>query len=185
MVWQLVAAVMNEAANVFIVAEPYLKDMRMPLSLHVLRMLWKNLIIFGHNALIIVAVLIFLGPGWTWTLLLAPVGLGLLMLNGVWIGLLVGLVCARYRDMAQIVASVVQLAFFLTPIVWKPESLGRHRWAADINPLTHFIELVRAPLLGQVPSALSWAVTLGVLLAGFAIALPFFARFRSRVAYWV
>ena len=63
--------------------------------------------------------------------------------------------------------------------------LGRHRWAADWNPLFHFLEIVRRPLLGQGTAPESWAVVLLVTAAGFAVALPFFSRYRARIAYWV
>ena len=51
-------------------------------------------------------------------LLLALLGLVLIVLNGVWVGLLLGTICARFRDLPQIIASLMQIVFFVTPIMW-------------------------------------------------------------------
>ena len=184
-VWQLIASLMNDAGQVFIVAEPYIKQIRMPFTAHVLRMVWRNVIIFAHNFVIGIVVVIWFLPSWSWVPLMALPGLLFIVLNGVWFGILLGVLCARFRDIPPIIASVVQLAFFVTPVLWKKEMLGRHQWAADVNPLYHLIEVVRAPLLGESAARLSWIVVVLVTLAGFAITIPFFARYRARVAYWV
>jgi lipopolysaccharide transport system permease protein len=94
-------------------------------------------------------------------------------------------VCTRFRDIPQIVASLTQIVFFLTPILWKPEVLGTKIWVAKINPIFHFVELVRAPILtGAIPWQ-SWTVSLGVFAILALIATSMLARFGHRVAYWV
>lgn len=184
-VWQLISSLINEAGQVFIAAEPYIKQIRLPFTLHVLQMIWRNLLIFAHNFVIAIVVLLWFPPAQLWPPLLALPGLLLVLLNGLWAGLLLGTLCARYRDIAPIVSSVVQLAFFLTPILWKREMLGSHQWAVDANPLYHMVELVRAPLLGEVPPAASWLIVMLITAGGFALALLAFARYRARIAYWV
>ncbi len=184
-VWQLMSSIANESTQVFIAAEPFIKQIRLPFTVHVLRMLWRNAIIFAHNAVILVIVMAFFLTTWQWSILLATVGLLAILVNGVWIAILLGALCARFRDIPQIVSSLVQIAFFLTPVLWKAETLGRHRWAAEINPLFHFIELVRAPLLGSLPATSSWIVVGAITVAGFLVMIPFFSRFRGRIAYWV
>ena len=184
-VWQLIASILNESTQVFIGAEAFIKQVRIPFTVHVLRMLWRNAIVFAHNAVIGVLILAIFSDGWHWSILLSLVGIFAIMANGVWIATLLGALCARFRDIPQIVSSLVTIAFFLTPVLWKADTLGRHRWAAEINPLYHFIELVRTPLLGELPSARSWIAVAGVTLVGFLIMIPFFSRFRGRIAYWV
>ncbi|MEW5864883.1 MAG: ABC transporter permease [Pseudomonadota bacterium] len=183
--WTFVSALVNEACTTFINAEGYIKQVRLPLTVHVLRVVWKNLIILGHNAVIVVVALFFFGPGLDWHVVLVPLGVLLIAVNGVWLGILLGLVCARFRDIPQIVASLMQVAMFLTPVFWPAEMLGRNRWAAEVNPLFHFLEIVRRPLLGQSPDALSWAAALAVTAGGYLVTLAFFQRYRARIAYWV
>ena len=101
------------------------------------------------------------------------------------LGILLGLICARFRDIPQIVGSLMQVALFLTPVMWKAEMLGRNIYAAKINPIFHFLEIVRQPLLGGSVPALSWLVVIAITCCGYIAALAVFARFRARIAYWV
>jgi len=183
--WMLIANLLNESCMAFIAAEGLIKQARMPLTVHVLSVVWRNLIIYLHHAVILLIVFVIYTPPLRWGLLLVPLGVLAIAVNAVWLGLFLGMLCARFRDFPLIIQSVVQVMFFLTPVLWKPEFLGRHAWAAHWNPLHHLLEIVRAPLIaGEVP-AFSWLVVVAMALVGFAVVLPFFARYRARIAYWV
>ena len=148
-------------------------------------MVWRNLIIFAHNivSFVFVAAIFSIWPGWVG--LLALPGLALLCLNGLWAALLLGLVSARFRDLPQIVASVIQVAFFLTPIIWKPGQLHGRAVIVGLNPFFHFMELVRAPLLGQAPGLTSWLAVLGITVGGWLVTFAMYRRYRRRIAYWL
>ena len=184
-IWMLLASLINESCMAFISAEGLIKQIQMPLSTHVMRTVWRNLLVFFHNALIIVLVLAFFPPAISWQVLLLPLAVFLVALNGIWMGLLLGMLCARFRDIPQIVQSVVQVAFFLTPVLWRPESLGRYVWTTKWNPLNHLLEIVRAPLIGNPEPLLSWIVVGLQTILGSAVAVMVFARYRARIAYWV
>lgn len=184
-VWMLLASLMNDACTTFTIAEGLIKQIKMPLSIHVLRMVWRNIIIFLHQIPIIVIVLFFYPPPLGWGLLLVPVALLAIAANALWVGLLLGMLCARFRDIPQLVASVVQVMFFLTPVLWHPGSLGRFEWAAAWNPLNHLLEIVRAPLLGHPFPKASWAAVATLTVCGYVFTLFIFSRYRARVAYWV
>ena len=184
-VWMLVSTLINDCSNAFIAAEGFIKQIKLPLTIHILRAIWRNLIIFAHNMVIVILVFLIYPPEMGWHLLQMPLGILMLAVNGLWFGILVGLLCARFRDIPQIVASIVQLSFFLTPIFWKAEMLGKFIWAAQINPLYHFIEIIRAPLVSGGASLLSWGVVLLITVLGYTVMMLFFTRFRARIAYWV
>jgi ABC-type polysaccharide/polyol phosphate export permease len=184
-VWMLIASLINESCLVFISAEGFIKQIPLPYTVHIARLIWKNLIIFGHNFLIVAIVLLFSRPSWDWQVLLVPIGLLVITANGIWLGILLGLVCARFRDIPQVIASFVQVAFFLTPVMWKPSMLGRHEWTVMWNPLFPFLEIVRAPLIGEAVRPAVWGAAILITVIGYALMLAFFARFRSRIAYWV
>lgn len=185
-IWAFISSIINESGTAFIGAEGFIKQIALPLSLHVFRLLAKNGLMLAHNALIIVLVLIFLPPAHWGNLWLLPFGLLLVLGNLFWIALLLAVLSARFRDIPQIVASVVQALFFLSPIIWKADMLGPHnRFVADFNPLYHFIEVIRAPLLGSPVHALNWLVTGGLMVGGSILAFVVFARLRARVPYWL
>jgi ABC-type polysaccharide/polyol phosphate export permease len=184
-VWLFLAGIINDACMAFISAEGFIKHFKLPLTVHIMRMVWRNLIIFAHNLVIVFLVMLFWPPAITWQLLLIPLGVLFIAINGIWIGLCLGLLCARFRDIPQIVNSLVQVAFFLTPVMWQPQMLGRNQWAATWNPFYHFLEIVRAPLVAATTNWFSWTVVLGITVIGYAVTFLLFARFRARIAYWV
>ena len=188
-VWALISGLITDGCNAFIAAESIIKQTNVPLSVHVYRMVWRHALILFHNAaiMVVVAVLFTIWPGWIG--LLAVPGLVLLCLNGLWVGLLLGIVSARFRDVPPIVDSVVRILFFVTPIIWMPELMpGRALMLAvvlDFNPFFHFVEIVRAPLLGQAPELASWLAAAGITLGGWAVTFAMFRKYRRRIAYWV
>ncbi len=183
--WQLVAQSINDACTSFMAAESYIKQVRLPLSIHVLRVVWKNIIFFLHNMLVVVLVLVILDVPVNASLLLFPLGVLACAINAFLYGMLLGVISARFRDIPIIMMNVVQAAFFLTPIMWQPSMLGRHEWSVNLNPLYHFIEIMRAPLLGASPNPLSWPLVGAITLAGCALAIATLSRYRARVPYWV
>lgn len=183
--WTLIASFLNEGCISFIELEPLIKNVRIPMSVHILRALWRNLIIYGHNIVIFAVVALIFGiwPGAAG--LLAVAGLALLLVNAGWIMLLLGMICTRFRDVPPIIGSVIQLLFFVTPVMWKPELLGDRRYLMILNPFYHLLEVIRAPLLGHVPGWESWVAGLLFAAAGWAFTFACFARFRKRIAYWL
>ncbi len=184
--WALISSLVNEGCLTFIGSEVMIKQIRLPFTVHACRVVWRNLLVFAHNLVIIVVVAAIFGkwPG-PLALLALLAGVCLVMANGVWIGLLLGLICARFRDVPPTVASIMQLVFFITPIIWHPSLLpGRHR-VVELNPFYHFIEVLRSPMLGALPSALTWGAVLGITLLGWLVTLLLFLRFRRRIAYWL
>lgn len=184
--WGLLAAFILEGAQAFVEAENYLKNVRLPLSVFVLRVLFRNLIVFAHNLVLVPVVMLAFRIPLTWDLLWLPLSLVLVVLNGIWIAVLLGTLCARYRDLPQILASVIQVAFFLSPVIWKPAQLSDSiPWLAIWNPFAAFLALLRDPILGGGPPLQAWLYACAITIAGFLVAVPFFARFRSRIVYYL
>lgn len=186
LLWTFVSAIVTEGCNGFIGAEGIIRQVRLPFTIHVLRILYRNLIVLGHNAVVYLAVALWFAVPLGMRSLLALPALALQIATGLWVCLLLGMLSARFRDIVPIVASVMQIAFFATPILWLPDSLnGHHQWIVDFNPLYAMIEIVRAPLLGQPVPARLWGVALLVACGGWAVTLAAFARFRARIPFWV
>jgi homopolymeric O-antigen transport system permease protein len=184
-VWGLISAFILEACDVFTSATGIIRQLRMPLSVHVYRMIARNYLIFVHNIVIYVVIIVVfeIWPGAA--ALLALPGLLLLGLNGISISVLLGVFGTRFRDLQPIVTSVVQVIFFITPIFWKGDQLAHRPVFVAFNPFAYMIDIVRMPLLGEVPPLSTWLVVLAITIAGQAVAFAFFARFRARVAYWL
>ena len=188
-VWIMMSGTISESCAAFISAEALLKQVRFPYTGLVCAVVLRNIIITGHHIVIYVIVwLMFPQPvGWV-TLLVLP-GLGLWVVNGVWIGIVLGIACARFRDIQQLVSSILQVAMFVTPILYPVDALLRLRGSGEflvyLNPLHHFVDVIRAPLLGHAPDMLSYEVTAGAAVFGTFFCLWLLDRTRHKIVFWV
>ena len=184
-VWTLISAFLTEGCTSFIMAEASIKQMPAPVCIHVLRVVARALILFGHNFVIYLMVLLVfqIWPGWS--LVLALPALALVVANGFGFGLTLGTLSARFRDIPPLMANMIQMMFFVTPILWRPDALGSRAIIADINPIYHLIEILRLPLLGSFPSPLNWSVAIAFTAANLGFAFFVYARLRWRVPYWL
>jgi ABC-type polysaccharide/polyol phosphate export permease len=184
--WNFVQATINDGCVVFVGGEAIIKQLPFPYSMLAWSAVWRNVIIFAHNLAIFAVVALYGGvPATSASLLLLP-GVVLNALNGVWIAMILGVVCARYRDVQQLVASLLQIAMFVTPIFFAREQLGpSFAGFVDYNLLYHCVELIRAPLLGRAPAGETWGMVALSLVGGWAATLWFHSRFRRRLPYWL
>jgi ABC-2 type transport system permease protein len=184
--WGMIGTTVTESCMAFIDGESIIKQTKLPLTLYVCRVLWRNLIIFAHNFVIFVLVAAIFKVPLGWSDILAVPGLLLLCVNGIWIGLFWGSLSARFRDVPQIVGSVIQIAFFMTPVMWETSSISQTRsWILEYNPFYYFLAVVREPLLGRNPGIELWLVSIAITLVGWIFAFAMFRRCRSRIAYWL
>jgi len=184
-VWGTISTMVNESCTVFTTAEQIIKQIRVPLTTHVCRLVWRNAIIFAHNAIILAVVMLWYGSVTFPNLVAALLGIVALFLAGIWGGLVIGILCTRFRDVPPLVANVMQIAFFVTPILWHRDVLGDRTWMTAWNPIFHLVEVVRAPLIGHQLPAASYAYVLAMTAGGFLFALAMLTRYRSRVPYWL
>lgn len=185
LIWNFISSILSEAGTLFTGAESYIKQIRLPFSFYVFRFMWGKVIIFAHNFVIYFGILVYfqIWPGSV--ALYAIPGFLLVTLNGALASMYLGMMSARFRDIPQIIASFIQIAFFITPIMWKPELLGEYAKLMSFNPFFHLIEIARAPLLGQLPSAANYAAVALITGVNAMVAIAFFVRFRARISYWV
>jgi ABC-2 type transport system permease protein len=183
--WQFISQLVIEGCNVFIANAPIIQQFRAPLSVYIYESVWKNLIILAHNFLIYVFIVVLFGLWPSWATLLVIPGIILICINGVVVGMLLGTLCTRFRDIPPIVATAIQMMFLLTPILWRPDQVPGREALVVFNPFYYFLELIRQPLQGEAPSLLIWTVALGITLVGFVVGLAFFSRFRDRIVYWL
>jgi homopolymeric O-antigen transport system permease protein len=159
--------------------------MRIPLTTYLIQCLWRNLIIAGHNLVVYVFVAVIFEIVPTARMALFLVTLPLAVWSIAWVIVCLGVISTRFRDLPTMVATGLNVLFWLTPIVYSPDQLGANRWLATANPLAHVLDLVRLPLLNQVPAPNSFVIVIAMGIAGWTLAFLLFARFRSRVPFWL
>lgn len=189
-VWNLINAAILDGADVFVSNEGLIKQLPAPLSVHVYRLVWRQIIIFAHNIVIYIVIAIIFPKSWSLADLSVVPALTLIFLNCVWVSLCFGILSTRYRDIGPLLVAVVQLLFFMTPIIWNDDTLRRQgagQWSkiVELNPLLHYLDIVRAPLLGAHQELRHWAVVLTLTAVGWALAAFAMRQYRARVPYWV
>jgi lipopolysaccharide transport system permease protein len=162
-----------------------IKQMRLPFPIFTLRLNFRQLIILAHNTIIIALVLLLIGHGLSWINLIAIPSLILIQLNLTLLSIVVTIFCTRYQDMTQVVNVGTQIIFFFTPILWQVETLKNRTYLAEMNPIYHWIETIRAPLLGRLPSVSNYLWSLASLVVLSLLATYYLGRYRSRIAYWL
>ena len=185
-VWGFISTMLTEGCMSFISADYVIKELPLPLFSHVLRVYFRNVLILLHNLIILPIVLLAFGKALPLISVLSLLGFVLVSLNLLWMALLTSVLCTRYRDMPPLIANLVQIGFYLTPIIWPPHLLpGRAALIVDLNPLAHIVAVIRDPLLGQLPTALNWTVSIALAIVGWAVTIVFYGYYKRRVAYWL
>jgi lipopolysaccharide transport system permease protein len=184
--WHAIAGILTDGCAAFTGSAGVIRQIAIPQTVHVLRSVLRSSLTAAHALPIIPLVFLVTGdwPG-AEALLVLP-ALLLLLGTGFAAAMLLGVLCARFRDIPPIVTNMLQLFFFLTPVLWTPDLLDRSAlpWLL-LNPFHPLLETLRGPLVDGGVGIAVWAAALGWsgLLA--AAAWTAFRRCRARIPYWV
>ncbi|GAA1482375.1 ABC transporter permease [Gordonia sinesedis] len=190
--WGFIEGSILDGADVFAKNEGLIKQIPAPLSVHVYRLVWRQLIIFAHNIVIYLILLAIFPQPLNWTVVLIIPAMMLFVLNSAWVAIVFGTLTTRFRDIGQLLTTAVRLVFFMTPIIWSAQSLHKVAGAdssrakiVEINPMFHYLEITRGPLLGQHVEFYHWAIVIVCTALGWLLALMILRNYRARVSYWV
>ena len=186
--WSLLSSVVIESTEGFSTTTALIQQIKLPYTLHIHRIASRNMIIFFHNIVVIVPILIifheYAKVNWH-TLLIIP-GLLVVYINSIIYGSILAMIGGRYRDVSQIIRSFVQVIFFVTPVMWEPDVLpDRDRFFVDLNPFYAFIQIIREPLLGKMPTMHNLAVVAFMTVIGAWFGFKMFTKYRARIVYWL
>lgn len=186
--WSLLSTLITDLTDGMTSAEAYAKQIKLPFTLSIHRIASRNILIFFHNIFVFIPVIAIFHQYAKvnfYDLLLFP-NLAIIYVNAVSYGLILGIIGARYRDISQIIKSLVQVILFVTPVMWVPELISpKHQFLINLNPFYAFIELIRAPLFGTTPTLMNMFVVGIVTVAGIVVSSVIFIRYRARIVYWL
>ena len=184
-IWNYISTGISEGGESFVSSAALLRQSALPLPTFLLRTLIRNLINLAHQLVIVVGVMawfhIFPGLGVLW----AVAGVALITWNIAWIATVIALVSTRFRDVPQIVGSVLQFIFFMSPIFWVVPPALQHSPLVNANPFYFAIQSVRAPLLEGRAPVKEIAFLAGVGLVGWIVALIDYNLTRRRVVHYL
>ena len=186
--WALIAIMITEGTDVYLLSASLIRQIKLPYTLYVHRMIMRNFMIFGHNLLVMLPIYVFFHQDFKFSLAYFTFlpGLFFLYVNSILYANILGISCARYRDLGQIVKSLIQVMFFMTPIMWKWTILPQqYQSYVFLNPFFNFIEIIREPLLGLYPDIRSYIFVGLATVIGIILNALLFARYRARIVYWL
>jgi ABC-type polysaccharide/polyol phosphate export permease len=183
--WQLISGTLIDGPVTFYRQAGMIKNVAIPAWFFVLRLLARHTINMLHNVVIVISVMFFFKVQITWTTLLVIPGLILVLLNLFWMMFLLGMLGARFRDIEHLVNSAVPLLFFVSPVVYRINRLPANLNIVWFNPLSYFIEVVRAPVLGHVPGHNAYMIMIVLFITGSLTTWAYYKSYAKRLAFWV
>jgi ABC-type polysaccharide/polyol phosphate export permease len=185
--WSLIAGYIGEACQVFIQNEGFIGQLKLPYLVYPLRLLWRYIAFFLHHAFVLLIVLAMFVDVSLPSLFSAALGLIATFINIFWMGLILGLLSVRLRDIPVLISTIIQLLFMITPVIWPAKALGTRGFVAEWNPLYHLLESVRGPLLDPTLPIINSHLYISLVMAflGTIFSIIVYSQWRQRLLYWL
>lgn len=176
--WGLFSEILSRSMTVFIEQAPVMKKIAFP-------RLCLPIILGGtaliNHALLLVAMLgtfLLIGHVPGKTIILLPLGIALISALAFGLGVTLGVMNVFIRDVAQVIAIILQLWFWVTPIIYPREVVPeKFQFLLTLNPMTPLVELYHDAMLFERWPDLSTLIYPSLLaLASIAFAMLFFRR---------
>jgi lipopolysaccharide transport system permease protein len=163
-----------------------IKQINLPYPVFLNRILVRNIVALLHNFVVMFLVIYFVGDGLNSNSIWFFPGFIVIIFLLIPYSVILAFLATRFRDLSPAIMSVMQIFFFFTPIIWQPNILPeRYFFALDFNPIFHALEIVRSPLLGQVPPLHSYIIVLTISLILWLVSVFILGRFKKRLVYWI
>jgi ABC-type polysaccharide/polyol phosphate export permease len=184
-IWAFIASIVSESCTIFQSQAGQIKCVDVPVLSFCLRMYVRNLIVFFHNLIVIFIVILCCNVPLNFNLLMIVPALIIYGFMALALGIILGFLCTRFRDLTQLVQALLNVLGFLTPIMWQPSMLDDKAYIAYLNPFSHYVAILREPLLGQFPNTLSLTITILFTAVCMYIAAIIFNRLSKKLVYWL
>jgi len=185
-IWTMITGIVTDSTSVFVTFGRYFVNQRMSFATAVNALLYRNVLIFLHNSVIVLIVFVIFQRSVGPYALLAIPGLCLTIITGFWVSYVVGILSTRYRDLGQFVTSLMQIAFFVTPVLWKIDFIPeKYRYIVSLNPFASYLSIIRDPILGDPVPLQHWVMAVAITTIGLLLSLPFIGHYHRRVVYWL
>ena len=184
--WTLIATVIQESSSVIVESSNYIRNQECSMLIFIMRLILRNLTVFFHNflAFIPVAIIFKVGLGFN-SLLLLP-ALFISCVNILFFGGVFAIIGTRFRDLDQIIKSVIQVVFFLTPVMWTPDLIPpRYQWLILCNPLYHFLSIIRNPMINKGIALSSVLIVAVITVIGFFTFAACIRKYKHQLIYWL
>tara|TARA_B100001287_G_C22537117_1_gene460283 strand:+ start:83 stop:856 length:774 start_codon:yes stop_codon:yes gene_type:complete len=182
-IWSFVSTIITESANVFNENEGYIKNLNISLQNYIFKVVFRNLILFTHNLIIIIPLFFYTSTNYFEGFFFMVFAIILYFLFFINVSYFLGIICVRFKDVVFIIINLIQLIFFVTPILWKKEQFGDKQFIIDYNPFYHLVEIFRGPYYDQI-NVISYYVVAILILVLFLVNSILHNKFNHKIVYW-
>ncbi len=187
-IFTFLLANITEGCAVFRVARSWISSVPLPHSIYIYKSIARSLFVFAINMIVALGIFFLYGHKLTLVALEAIPAFLLLLVNSIFIQIIFGYITARFRDIEHLVQSITRILFFATPVLWVRQehaTPGLRNTIAEMNPLTHALEIFSAPILGKHADPHSWSYILCMTAVLFMVALVVGGFSHRRLPYWL
>lgn len=184
--WTLISHLFLGASNSFIQHTSAIRSSTLPYSFYLFQSLFTDLLTFTHSVLALLLIPVFFSHAFSVVgALTSFLVLLLTILNGLFMGLWLGPLCSRFRDVKALVPTALQVMLFISPVFWTSDQIPDRQWLVKWNPLAWFLESFRSPLIGTIihTEYLNYVILMTVVHAGLGFFV--FSKCLPRLSYWV
>lgn len=187
--WNFICAVLNQGCQSFLQGESYIRQYPAPLAIYPLRTMLGAAIHFLMGlAVVLVFVWAVNGFGNLPALLSLPLAVLLLFIFGWSLAVLAGAINVMFQDTQHLTEVLLQILFYLTPIIYSADFLRERRmaWFLQLNPLASYLDIVRVPILeGHLPAMQAYAIAAGTALLTLGMATWVLSRIERRIIFYL
>lgn len=185
-IWKFYAMVIGSSSLSYIENAALIKSIKHEYITHNLKCIFRDFLIFLHN-LPICLLVVFFFQGFNLNIFYLLISFPIMIISSFCVSYIMSLICLRYRDIHYLVQSLMQLIFFFTPIMWKPEQLGEKGMLFVIKPniIYHYVEIIRAPILGKPIPLFSFFATFLFMFFLLFLVNFLYKKYNKRIPYWL
>jgi ABC-type polysaccharide/polyol phosphate export permease len=185
-VWGMISSALTGSASALSSNKGMMLALAMPKEAFVVKVIVKELLLLVQNSLLVFAVVLITGVGVGFELLLIVPGLIITSVFLYGVGLILAPLVARYKDFGPFISSIIGVMFFVLPIMWRPESIQSDlaHLILGLNPLYHYLQIVRLPLLSEVPTDINYLLATAGAVVFLGLGMIVMKKTRNKIVYW-
>lgn len=184
--WMYISQSINGSPDTFLSNKGWIRSEPLPISIYVYKSILREIFNLLLTSFVVIIAMNFFGyPERLEMIFFSLVAIVFYFFSSVALKIFLGTICLRVRDLKHLVRAIMMPMMFMSPVFWMPsqmEPLMKYLWW---NPLFHYIEIFRAPILDGVFPTTSWIFVCISFAIVSVLAMASFALFKRRIVFWL
>lgn len=188
--WQFLSEAINQGCHSFTMGAAYIRQQKVPHAIFPLRSVLASAFHFAVALCLgVVLTIAFKGLPSVAHLAFLPFAFVILFVLAWSFSILAGVTATHFPDTTHLLEIVLQILFYLTPIMYDPKDFPQRATLARVlawNPFHALLDLVRVPLLeGQAPSGEAIGLSVAFVSVVALCAWTLLRRLERTLVFWL